>query len=325
MLTTTVARRVTDVNVARPRRLRTMTSVAARLTPRLAGRLATDAFSVTRTPGVAPDDVVPLGARRIVVTGDPDVTSAFVWEAGGAGGTGRDGGTGPPEGTAGPTALLVHGWRVDSSCMSPLVAPLRRLGLRVVAFDAPGHGIWQGTQATMAEMARAVGNVADTLADTVGDVRAVVAHSVGCLAALAAVARRPGLRLDAVVLVSPVADLSHVVERWAVAERGLARAVVDEMYRELAERNGVPTSHWDVGTLGPGLGAPVLVAHDPDDDVVAYSEGELTAAALGAPPVVPLPGGGHWRALASPVLAEAVTEFLSKHVLSVPEHRGSGR
>jgi pimeloyl-ACP methyl ester carboxylesterase len=321
MLTTTVARRVTDVNVARPRRLRTMTSVAARLTPRLAGRLATDAFSVTRTPGVAPDDVVPLGARRVAVTGDPDVTSAFVWEADGVGGAGPYGGTAPPEGTGGPTALLVHGWRVDSSCMSPLVAPLRRLGLRVAAFDAPGHGIWPGTQATMAEMARAAGNVADTL----GNVRVVVAHSVGCLAALSAIARRPGLRLDAVVLVSPVADLSHVVERWAVAERGLARAVVDEMYCELAERNGVPTSHWDVGVLGPGLDAPVLVAHDPDDDVVAYSEGELTAAAFGAPPVVPLPGGGHWRALASPVLAAAVTEFLTKHVLSVPEHRGSGR
>lgn len=315
MLTTTVARRVTDVNVARPRRLRTMTSVAARFTPRLAGRLATDAFSVTRTPGVAPDDVVPLGAHRIAVTGDPDVTSAFVWEADGPGWPGGAGGAG------GPTALLVHGWRVDSSCMSPLVAPLRRLGLRVVAFDAPGHGIWPGTQATMAEMARAAGHVADTL----GDVRVVVAHSVGGLAALSAVTRRPGLRLDAVVLVSPVADLSHVVEHWAVAERRLARAVVDDMYRELAERNGVPTSHWDVRVLGPGLDAPVLVAHDPADDVVPFAEGELAAAALGAPPVVPLPGGGHWRALASPVLAAAVTEFLTKHVLSVPEHRGSGR
>ncbi len=315
MLTTTVARRVTDVNVARPRRLRTMTSVAARVTPRLAGRLATDAFSVTRTPGVAPDDLVPLGARRVAVAGDPDVTSAFLWEAEGPGGAS----TATSASTA--TALLVHGWRVDSSSMTPLVAPLRRLGLRVAAFDAPGHGVWPGTQATMAEMARAAGNVADTL----GDVRVVVAHSVGCLAALSALRRRRGLRLDAVVLVSPVADLSHVVERWAVAERRLARPVVDEMYRELAARNGVPTSHWDVAVLGPGLDAPVLVAHDPADAVVPFAEGELAAATLGAPPVVPLPGGGHWRALASPALAAAVTEFLTTHVVSVPEHRGSGR
>jgi len=37
--------------------------------------------------------------------------------------------------------LLVHGWEDHSGAMLSLVEPLRERGYRVVALDAPGHGL----------------------------------------------------------------------------------------------------------------------------------------------------------------------------------------
>ena len=150
--------------------------------PWLAARWATDAFSDTRMLGLFPDDVPPLGARRFDVAGDRRVRSGYLWGA-----------------ESGPTALLVHGWGADSSSMQGLVAPLRPLGYRVAAFDAPGHGISPGSQATMTEFTRAVGAVLDAL----GGADLVVAHSLGCIAAVGACAGGHRRRPEAIVLVSP--------------------------------------------------------------------------------------------------------------------------
>jgi pimeloyl-ACP methyl ester carboxylesterase len=272
--------------------LRPATSRAVRVKPGLAGRWATDEFSDTRTLGLFPDDVAPFGARRFDVTGDPDVTHGFMW------------------GSDGPTALLVHGWGADSSSMYDLVQPVRSAGLRVAAFDAPGHGIWKGSLATMAEYRRSIGAVLDTL----GDVRVVVAHSVGALAALAALSQRPGYPVQAVVLLAPVATLSRVLDRWALVERRLSRAVLAEMYRELAHRNGVPTGYWDVARLGPPAGVPVLVLHDPADDVVPYVHAETISSAGPDVALDAVAASGHWRILSAASTREKVVDFLSAHV-----------
>ncbi|WP_262401369.1 alpha/beta fold hydrolase [Actinomadura sp. CNU-125] len=140
--------------------------------PAAAGRRATDAFSTTRALGLRPDDVVP-DARRFTVGGDPDVRGGYLW------------------GEDGPVALLVHGWGIDSSSMQALVPPLRALGYRVATFDAPGHGVAAGSQATMTQFTRATGAVLDALGDTFGEVRAVVAHSLGSIAAAGRSPRGP--------------------------------------------------------------------------------------------------------------------------------------
>src|SRR5919204_6145133 len=39
------------------------------------------------------------------------------------------------------TVLLVHGWTSEASFMTAFIEPLRRSGLRVIAFDFPAHGL----------------------------------------------------------------------------------------------------------------------------------------------------------------------------------------
>lgn len=262
-----------------------------RVAPELAGRRATDIFSDTRALGTHPDDTVPLGACRFEVSGDPDVRGGYLW------------------GQEGPAALLVHGWGMDSSSMHGLVPPLRALGYMVAAFDAPAHGVCPGSQATMTQFTRATGAVLDALAD----VRVVVAHSLGSIAAVGALAARPGQRVDGLTLIAPTCTVTGVLERWSRSELRLRRPIVERIYTELRRRNGVPVSHWDIVGLGGGLGCPVQVIHDPGDDVVPYSEAQAVAAGLPHVRLAVTPGLGHFGILMAPAVKNLITAFVTTH------------
>jgi pimeloyl-ACP methyl ester carboxylesterase len=262
-----------------------------RIAPEVAGRIATSTFSSTRALGARPDDVLPLGARRFEVDGDPDIRGGYLW------------------GEDGPTALLVHGWGTDSSSMHGLVAPLRALGYRVAAFDAPRHGVCAGTRATMSQFTRATGAVLDAL----GGVRVIVAHSLGSIAAVGAVAQRQELPVDCLVLIAPAGTVTGVLERWSRHELRLRRPIVERIYRELHRHNGVPVSHWDVIGLGAGLRCPVMVLHDPHDDVVPFTEAKTLAAGLRDARLTAIAGHGHLGILMAPAVKDLIADFVAGH------------
>jgi pimeloyl-ACP methyl ester carboxylesterase len=261
------------------------------LAPGFGGRWATDVFSDTRAFGGRPDDVLPLGAREFAVAGNPDVRGGYLWGDGDA-----------------PVALLVHGWGADSSSMHSLVPPLRELGLAVAAFDAPAHGVNPGRTATMTQYTAAVAAVLRTL----GEVRVIVAHSLGSIAAVSGVALA-GADIDCLALLAPTCTLSGVLERWAPADMLATRPVVARVYQVLHERNGVPVSHWDVRARGAGIGCPVLAVHDPGDRVVPYGDAEDIAAALPDVRLVPAPGRGHMGILLAAEVKAEVAAFVGEH------------
>ncbi|MEW2621364.1 alpha/beta hydrolase [Streptomyces sp. NPDC048106] len=261
--------------------------------PGRAVRWATDVFSSTRTYGLRPDDVLPLGAAHFAVRGDALVTDGFAWN----------------EGAGEGSALLVHGWASNSSSMHSLVPPLRGLGLRVAAFDGPAHGVRKGEQATMTQYTRAVGAVLDTL----GDVRVVVAHSLGGIAAIGAVAAHTGRAPECAVLIAPPAALGAVLDRWDGAGLRLTPALVEGIYGELHRRNGVPVSHWDLIALGASLDLPTLVVHDPDDAMVPYSDAQAVTAGLKDARLVERTGG-HMGILMSRDTALLVSGFAAGHL-----------
>lgn len=266
-------------------------ATVATVAPRLGGRWATDVFSRTRAPGSRPDDVLPLGARAFEVVGDPHVRRGYLWGGGS------------------PTALLVHGWGTDSSSIQPLVAPLRDLGYSVAAFDAPGHGIWGGSQATMSEYTAAVAAVLQTLRD----VRVIVAHSLGSIAAVGGVARTGPIDVDCMVLLAPTCTLSGVLDRWDPSDLRVSTSVRASVYRELHRRNGVPVSHWDLRTLGTDVRCPTLVLHDSDDPVVPFGDAEAVTAAREAVRLVPVRGRGHAGILMAAEVKEAISGFVAEH------------
>jgi pimeloyl-ACP methyl ester carboxylesterase len=254
--------------------------------PGVGVRTATDAFSRTRDAPAVRDDLLPLHARGFEVPGQPRVPRGYRWPGGDA------------------VAVLLHGWRADSSSMFPLVDSVRGEGYTAVAFDAPGHGSSRGDLATITEYAEA----AEAVVRAAGEVRILVAHSLGAIAAAAAWART-GAPVDGVVFVAPTCTLTGVLERWRPEAIRITPERKAGIYRELHRRNGTPVSYWDVSTLAPDLACPVLAIHDPDDPVVPFSETEAIAAALPQTEILEAPGCGHYAILMSAEVKRAVADF----------------
>jgi len=268
-----------------------------RVAPGLAARQAISLFTTTRAKDAGDEDLLPLGARRFDVSGAPGIRGGYLWGA-----------------EAAPTALLVHGWGSDSRVMQGLIAPLRARGYRVAAFDAPGHGVSAGNHTTLPEFTAATEAVLDAL----GDVRVVVAHSLGSIVAAAAVTRRLGLPIEFLVLIAPARTLGGILDRWAAAELGLRKQIVERMHRELSRYDGLPLSYWDIVGLGGKLACPIMVIYDPEDVVVPPRDAESIAASLSGTRLELVPGHGHVGLLMAPAVHDLVTAFVANHAGSSP-------
>ena len=93
-------------------------------------------------------------------------------------------------GPAGPAVLFVHGWGGHAGNHYAGIEAVLQAGGRVVAFDAPGHGRSEGTLSCAPAFAWAIEGVAAH----VGELRGIVAHSLGgaatCIAMRRGCARR---------------------------------------------------------------------------------------------------------------------------------------
>ena len=268
---------------------------AHRLMPGFAGRVHTSLFINTRSLDSFPDDLCPLGARRLKLDGVPRVAAVYVW------------------GDDEPTVLALHGWGTDSTTMSAVVDAARAGGESVLSFDAPGHGVSPGTEATITEYAGATAAVLQRFPS----IHTIVAHSLGSIPAVAAVAGSETTRVRDLLLLAPACSLSHVLDRWAM-QRNVPRPVTLRIYRELKRRDGVPVSHWDIRTLGLPNSVRVRILHDPTDASVPLRDSHLIAEAISAEIQEVAAGTGHDGLIGSAEMRAAVKACLQ------PEANSSG-
>jgi hypothetical protein len=257
---------------------------AHRVAPRAAGYVWTNVFTATRGLGTTPNDVCPLGARRVTLTGVPRVASAYVW------------------GDAEPTVLALHGWGTDSTTMSAVVAAAVGGGESAVCFDAPAHGVSPGAHATMRDYADAVHGVLQRF----DGITTIVAHSFAAIAGVAAVAEGSGLNVRSMLLLAPPCSLTAVLDRWAAAQQ-LPQAIVESIRTELRRRDGMEVPYWDVRTLALPPAVRVRILHDPADPVVPVEDTHAIAAGISAEVLETLPGVGHHRILSCDDMRLALT------------------
>ncbi len=275
-------------------------SRAHRILPRAAGYVHTAMFVNTRGLGDPPDDVCPLGARRVAVTGVPRVAAVYVW------------------GEADPTVLALHGWATDSTTMSAVVDVAVAYGESAICFDAPGHGISPGSQATITEYSRAIVEVLQRFPS----IRTVVAHSLSSIAAVAAIAEFCPSGVRTLLLLAPACSLSGVLDRWA-AQRGLPSAVAGLIRRELQRRDGVPVSHWDIRMLGLPAEVEVRIIHDPADDSVPISDAYDISTSIDVRLLESVSGTGHHGIVASDRMRATLIDCLRPAPSDPPSRKAS--
>lgn len=236
-------------------------------------------------------------ARWVTVPTTKGPVQAYVFEP--------DAGAAPRGGV-----LIAHGWTSEASFMAVFAEQLRRVGFRVVAFDQPGHGKSLQRHASLIDCARALIEVAEAL----GPVQHVVAHSMGGLAVLMAAEGRPPM------------PKAHPFARYVlIATPNRFQAVTQEFAREVGldarglrafERHLERIAHRTVTSFAAEkllttLGRPALIVHSRDDTEVPFRRAEEIVAACPLTELKAFDGLGHRNILFVPPVIRAVLAYLS--------------
>lgn len=260
--------------------------VADLISPTLAGELAARTFLTPRRPPR------PERERAILASATPLTLSAgglplaaWAW--------------GEPDA---PVVLLAHGWAGRGAQLGALVPALVERGRRVITWDAPAHGDSPGRTTTLASMAEVLREVANR----VGPVDAVIAHSFGCAAVTIALSR--GLSVERAVYVAPLYTIGGAVERFAQLF-ALSPGARADFEAALAHANLAARADVEGARLAPLMRVPLYVIHDRDDREVPYAEGVATARAWPGARLLTTGGLGHHRVLADPEVVAAAAAF----------------
>jgi pimeloyl-ACP methyl ester carboxylesterase len=209
------------------------------------------------------------------------------------------------------TVLLVHGWTSEAAFMTAMAEPIRRAGFRVVLFDLPAHGLSPGRRTNLVDCAQATLTVAEQL----GPIDAVVAHSFGGVTALLAiegVAPIPrALPCRQVVLVACPNRLTDVTGAFADLRR-MSDAGRKAFERRLERIGWRPIGTYSTVRLLQATGCRALVVHARDDAEVAFSCAEEIVDAYPAARLAAFDGLGHRAILFASPVVRTVVRYLAE-------------
>lgn len=205
----------------------------------------------------------------------------------------------------GQTVLLVHGWESSAERVAVLVEPLLAAGYRVVAFDGPAHGNSEGKYADPLEFAEAVVAVANSL----GHVHGIIAHSLGAGGTMFALAQYPDLDIDRVVIIGSPEPLRRYPNLFAETVQ-LPDSVYGRMQGMYEKRIGAHMTETDVSLLTQRIRQQGLVIHDRKDLIVPFADAEAIVASWPNAQHYYTEGYGHRRILKRDDVAEQIVTFL---------------
>ena len=260
--------------------------------PALAFRQAWGLFVTPRRLSLKAWEAPALaGARRRTVAAATGPVAVYEW--------------GP---AAAPAVVLVHGWEHRASFWGAWVAPLLAAGYRVVALDGPAHGESSGRQATLTDFGGAVQAVVNTL----GVVRAIVAHSFGAASVAGLPVRLPaGVALPRLVLISAPVGPRVVAERFADFLH-LPHEMVARFAAHIEQNTGRSADSFAAAASGPSIGAEkVLVLHDEADEIIPFGESRQIVAGWPGAELHATRGLGHNRILRDAGVVQSVIRFIA--------------
>ncbi len=208
---------------------------------------------------------------------------------------------------AGPVVLLVHGFEGNRAQFGAFVEVLVDRGFAAVALDVPAHGESAGHELTAVKFIAAIER---TLAH-LGDVHAVIGHSMGGAMCLYSLVNSGGARR--VALISAPSSLKRELHRFASAV-GLSERGTRAFIASVEHRVGRPAADFDVRHIAGKVGLPLLLVHDQNDRQVPVLEASRAAHMLPDAELMITRGLGHNRLLADPTVVRAVVDFVGQDI-----------
>ena len=187
---------------------------------------------------------------------------------------------------SGKTIALFHGWGAQRGRLTGFVEPLLSAGYRLVAVDARAHGDSAGDKTNAVDYAEMVLAVSKEI----GDLEAVIAHSMGAGAAVYAL--RLGMQVDKLVLLAGAYNWEYQIKIFAKM-MGFSPELQDDFYSYARNMINQDDAWGNVAPFASSFKQEALIFHDKEDKTVPYQDSLELAQNWQNSKLISLQGLGH--------------------------------
>lgn len=204
----------------------------------------------------------------------------------------------------GPAIVVMHGWMGRASQWRILALKLIEKGYSVWACDAYGHGKSPGNYSNVIHFSSALME----LLKEVGEVEAVVGHSLGAASIFNSMSR--GQKFNKVVSISQPTIANDILDDFRArinASPKLNGAIRNEVRRLTGNEFEEYTTEHNVRYA---IDIPYLVVHDQDDQEAKIDQAEFLHSKLHDSKLLITKGLGHFKILKDRKLMDEIVEFI---------------
>jgi pimeloyl-ACP methyl ester carboxylesterase len=165
------------------------------------------------------------------------------------------------------TVLIIHGYASYGYKFEQYVAPLLKMGFRVLIFDAPGHGLSQGKYINIILYLNAI----EQVIKAVGPVDHFIGHSLGGIALAMLAETIPNPEQHKFVLIAPATKTTTSFNNYFDLMR-FSEVIKTAFITYAATLTTHPITHFEADRAIENHTGPVLWVHDAEDKVCPYKD-----------------------------------------------------
>lgn len=165
--------------------------------------------------------------------------------------------------------LFLHGWQSHTYRWKQYIEDLSLDEYTIYSVDAPGHGLSEGNFLSVPVYSALIQNLIIQL----GELEAIVSHSIGSFSVLHALHVYPLLSVRKLILMAPPGEavdfFTFYQQTLSLSDRAM-RVILDHFENIY----GVKPSYFSTASFSQSLNIPTLIIHDKLDDEAPYHYSE---------------------------------------------------
>lgn len=167
--------------------------------------------------------------------------------------------------------LLIHGWESNASRWEQLLPYLKKTGNTIVAIDAPAHGLSAGTEFNVPLYAAYIDIAVQKFKPNY-----LIGHSIGGAASIFYQSHYKNDSVEKMVLLGAPSDLKVLIQNY-VNLLSMNSKMNELLEQHFSNKFQIDAALFSAKLFGEKLNIKGLIAHDENDTVVAFAEGEKIA------------------------------------------------
>ncbi|HSD08237.1 alpha/beta fold hydrolase [Flavobacterium sp.] len=167
--------------------------------------------------------------------------------------------------------LLVHGWESNSARWEKTLPYLQKSGSTIIALDAPAHGQSSGKEFNVPRYAEFINKVVKKFEPNI-----IIGHSIGGSACLYHQYLHPETSIQKMIILGAPSDLKTLLDNY-IQLLSLNPKMHPLLEKQYLKNFNFKLDNFSVAALAKQIKIEGIIAHDTNDTVVAFEEGQKIA------------------------------------------------